>query len=109
VFGGLNQEMGNTTIVVRLLGEVVDCWRPVDGIDQGQASYLIGAPADEYAPEVRTILPRLPVATGVGNVTAILHEEFSRWFGADTAGSRQAYEVAASRIWEAVRRYRYAG
>jgi hypothetical protein len=41
---GLNQEMGNTTIFVRVLGEAVDCWRPVDGIDQGQASYLIVGP-----------------------------------------------------------------
>jgi hypothetical protein len=181
--------MGNATIFVRVLGEAVDCWRPVDAIGHGPSRYrivgpaptpdeewefrigevvrcrerdgqlravqlieaapestaprrplqlrrnptdakrgalaeavakaidesdpigllAIGAPADEYDPEVRTILPRLPGANGVEDVLAIVHEEFSRWFGADTAGPRQAYESAASRIWDAVRRYRYAG
>jgi hypothetical protein len=181
--------MGNTTIFVRLLGEAVDCWRPVDGIEQGHACYRIvgpdptpdeewefrvgelvrctgqdgqllavqlieasaeptdpvrplglqsdrssvrrhalaeavaraiddsdpigllasGAPADEYAAEARTILGRIPGANDVDDVVAILHEEFSRWFGADTAGPKKAYELAASQIWEAVRKYRYAG
>jgi len=179
---------GRQTIFVRLLGEVVDAWRPVEAIDYGQLRYRIvgpeptpdeewefrigemvrcreqdgrsiavelieaalesttpgrplqlqatptdarrgalaeavaraidesdpigllamGAPPDEYDPEVRTILPRLSGASGVEDVLVILHDEFSRWFGADKAGPRQAYEAAASQIWEAVRKYRCA-
>ncbi len=182
--------MSNTTILVRLLGEGVDCWRPVDAIGEGPGCYRIigpgpdiddeywefevgevvqcnsrggqlvavrlvreavgqigaarplslqpgrtdtrrrvlalavaraiddadpigllasGAPADEYAREIGTILPRIADTNGVDDVVVILHEEFSRWFGADKAGPRQAYRRPASRIWEAVREYRYTG
>jgi hypothetical protein len=37
--------------------------------------------ADEYEPEVGTVLPRLESAGSVGDVEQILREEFSRWFG----------------------------
>jgi hypothetical protein len=36
----------------------------------------IGAPADEYDPEVSTILPRLREAKAAGDVQKIVHEEF---------------------------------
>jgi hypothetical protein len=180
--------MGHTTILVRLLGEAVDCWRPVNAVQDGDHYQIVGperdpveewefevgevvqcksrdgqliatqlvrstpgagnrscppsfrggrtdtrrralaeavaraideadpigllatgAPADEYAQEVDTILPRLPSANGIDDVVVILHEEFSRWFCVDTAGPRQAYESPALRIWQAVRQYRYAG
>ena len=180
--------MGHTTVLVRLLGEAVDCWRPVDAIQDGDQYQIVGpehdpdeewefqvgevvqcishkgqlvatqlvrsapgqanlsrplslqcgrtdvrrrtlaeavaraideadpigllasgAPADEYAAEVDTILPRLPGANGIDDVIVILHEEFSRWFGVDTAGPRRAYESPAFRIWQAVHQYRYAG
>jgi hypothetical protein len=48
----------------------------------------IGAPADEYAPEIGTIVPRLASAERPEDVTTLLHEEFIRWFGDDTAGPR---------------------
>ena len=65
-----------------------------------------GAPADEYSPEIGTIVPRLVNAQSVDEVTAVLHEEFLRWFGGDTAGSRQAYEAPARQIWGALLEYR---
>jgi hypothetical protein len=37
--------MGNATIFVRVLGEAVDCWRPVDAIDHGPSRYRIVGPA----------------------------------------------------------------
>jgi hypothetical protein len=180
--------MGHTTIFVRLLGEAVDCWRPVNAVQDGDHYQIVGtehdpdeewefqvgevvqcksrdgqlvatqlvrsatrepslsrplslqggrtgarrralaeavaraideadpigllasgAPADEYAPELETILPRLPSASGIDDVVVILHQEFSRWFGVDTAGPMRAYESPALRIWQAVHRYRYAG
>ena len=66
----------------------------------------IGAPSDEYAPEIGTVVPRLASVRRLDDVTAVLHEEFSRWFGDDTAGPRHAYEASARRIWEAVIEYR---
>ena len=68
-----------------------------------------GAPADEYSPEIGTIVPRVVNAQSVAEVTAVLHEEFLRWFGDDTAGPRQAYEAPGLRIWDALTQYRKRG
>jgi len=68
-----------------------------------------GAPSDEYAPEIGTILPRLANAQQADDVTGVLHEEFVRWFGESTAGPRQAYETPARRIWDALLEYRRTG
>jgi len=46
----------------------------------------MGAPDDEYDPEVSTILPRLREAKAAVDVQRIVHEEFVRWFGADLVG-----------------------
>lgn len=60
----------------------------------------IGAPEDEYSPEVSTILPRLREATSAPEVERIVHEEFVRWFDADLAGPRTNYAEVAEKIWE---------
>jgi len=65
-----------------------------------------GAPSDEYAPEIGTILPRLVNAQQPDDVTSVLHEEFVRWFGESTAGPRDAYKALAGRIWAALMQYR---
>ena len=59
----------------------------------------MGAPADEYDPEVSTILPRLREANTATDVQRIVHEEFVRWFGADIAGDRSRYVELAKDIW----------
>ena len=66
----------------------------------------IGAPADEYSPEIDTILPRLAGVQDVSDVTNVLHEEFVRWFDQRIAGPRDAYEAPAHRIWAAILEYR---
>ena len=66
----------------------------------------IGAPGDEYAPEIGTILPRLATVEHLEDVTTVLHEEFLRWFGHGVAGPRDAYEAPARRICEALVEYR---
>ena len=66
----------------------------------------IGAPADEYSPEIGAILPRLAGVQGVSDVTNALHEEFVRWFDQGIAGPREVYEAPAHRIWAAVLDYR---
>jgi hypothetical protein len=65
-----------------------------------------GAPADEYGPEIGTIVPRVVNARSADEVTAMLHEEFLRWFGEETAGPAQAYEATARDIWGAVIEFR---
>jgi hypothetical protein len=65
-----------------------------------------GAPADEYGPEIGTIVPRVMNAQSVEEVTTVLHEEFLHWFGDDTAGPRHAYEAPAGKIWKALLEFR---
>jgi hypothetical protein len=59
----------------------------------------IGAPDDEYDPEVGTILPRLHEAHSAANVQQIIHEEFVHWFDADIAGPISHYAEVAEKIW----------
>jgi hypothetical protein len=68
-----------------------------------------GAPADEYGSEIGTILPRIANAKQPDDVTDVLHEEFLRWFGNETAGPRHTYKAAARRIWDALLEYRRNG
>jgi hypothetical protein len=69
----------------------------------------MGAPADEYAPEIWTIVPRVADAQGPDQVADVLHSEFLRWFGEGTAGPRDAYEVPARQIWDALLEFRQTG
>jgi len=66
----------------------------------------IGAPDDEYDPEVSTILPRLREAKSPDDVQRIVHEEFSHWFGAETAGMATHYASVSSGIWEVWNKFR---
>jgi hypothetical protein len=59
----------------------------------------MGAPHDEYEPEVSTLLPRLHEANAAGDVQRIIHEEFVRWFDADIAGPISGYADVSERIW----------
>ncbi len=58
-----------------------------------------GSPADEYDPEIGTILPRLRGASSVDEVRDVLVEEFAHWFGEAGAGSADWFVVPAQRIW----------
>ena len=61
---------------------------------------------NDAAPEIGTIVPRVVNAQSVEEVTTVLHEEFLRWFGDDTAGPRHAYEAPAGKIWKALLEFR---
>lgn len=54
---------------------------------------------DEYDPEARTILPRLPNCSSEADALRVVHDEFCRWFDADTAGPIQNYSAIAHEIW----------
>jgi hypothetical protein len=68
-----------------------------------------GDNADEYEPEVDTILPRLRLCTSAADVQRVVHEEFSRWFDADVAGPSERYARVSEKIWAEVRGTRRAG
>ena len=63
---------------------------------------------DEYDSEVGTILPRLRSCASAEEVCRVVHEEFVRWFGADTAGSREHYSNISTEIWRLWQRFRGA-
>ena len=54
---------------------------------------------DEYASEVRTILPRLSCCHSADDVLTVVHEEYTNWFG-DVAGTRERYEPVATDVWK---------
>lgn len=54
---------------------------------------------DEYEAEVGTILPRLRSCRSADEVCRVVHEEFVRWFDAETAGPHDRYAKIASEIW----------
>jgi len=58
------------------------------------------APRDEYDVEVSMILPRLREAGSMEDVHRIIHEEFVRCFGAETAGPADLYAAVSGEIWK---------
>lgn len=69
----------------------------------------IGAPRDEYEPEIETIVPMVVTATSAAEVQGVIHDGFVRWFGAGIAGAVDAYEEPARAIWHAVPQFRGQG
>ena len=55
---------------------------------------------DEYQTETGTILPRLRGCHSEDEARQVIHEEFVRWFDADTAGPAELYAVIASEVWQ---------
>ena len=67
---------------------------PIEMIFEGDTN------TDEYEPEAGTILPKLRACHSVDDVHTVVHSEFVRWFGKDTAGSADRYTGIASEIWQ---------
>jgi hypothetical protein len=61
---------------------------------------------DEYEPEVDTILPRLGDGQTVDDLQRIVHEEFVRWFGIETAGASEKYAGIARQLHSELERRR---
>ncbi len=61
--------------------------------------------ANEYEPEVGTILPRLKLCRSAEDVCKVVHEEFVRWFSPANAGPESHYREAGDRIWGAWERH----
>ncbi|MGH9628224.1 MAG: hypothetical protein ACRD7E_07780 [Bryobacteraceae bacterium] len=56
---------------------------------------------DEYDAEAGTILTRLRSDMSLEEATAIVHEEFIRWFSREDAGPREKYSPLAAEILNA--------
>ena len=54
---------------------------------------------DEYDPEAGTVIPRLKDCSSSEDVATVLHQEFLRWFGVETAGDRTRYVELSKDIW----------
>lgn len=62
-----------------------------------------GGNTDEYDLEAGTILPRLRIDMTTEAATAIVHEEFVRWFTLGEAGAKSRYANIAAEILAAYR------
>lgn len=60
----------------------------------------IGAPDDEYSPEVKRILPRLEEAHSVEDLERIIHEVFVSMFDERLARYPEHYRDVALEAWE---------
>ena len=59
----------------------------------------IGAPEDEYDPEVKTIIVQLENGMTVQQIHDLIYKEFLRWFGdKTTVGPKEVYVTLASDI-----------
>jgi len=54
---------------------------------------------DEYRPEAESIVIRLPSASSEDDAKAIVHEEFTSWFGSEDAGPPSRYSEIAREVW----------
>ena len=61
---------------------------------------------NEYHTETGTILPRLKTCTSAEDVQRVVHEEFVRWFNAETAGPEAKYRAVAKEVWRAWQTHR---
>ena len=55
---------------------------------------------DEYNPEAVSIIARREEFESVDALQRVVHEEFVRWFDADTAGPIERYRSIAAQIWQ---------
>jgi hypothetical protein len=60
--------------------------------------------ADEYEPEVGTILPRLRECRDIDDLRRVIREEFGRWFSGDEESFEKHIPAIADDVWEAWQR-----
>lgn len=63
----------------------------------------LGAPEDEYDPEIKSILKRLNNEQNQGEIERIITEEFNYWFGEDIIkGNELAFKKIAREIFKQI-------
>jgi hypothetical protein len=64
----------------------------------------IGAPDNEYEPEIQEIASRIGEGTNLEEVQLLLHEVFVKWLDERIAGPKELYRAPAEVIWNGLRR-----
>lgn len=59
----------------------------------------MGAPGDEYSPEVVAIMARVKEIKNIRTLAKIMHEEFVRLFDSRLAGTPSVYHPIATEMW----------
>lgn len=59
----------------------------------------MGAPADEYEPEISTILAKVGSCKSVRSLQTMIHAVFAEWFDAKTAGPCGRYRSIAEQVF----------
>lgn len=59
----------------------------------------MGAPLDEYEPEIETVLHRMPEVGSTSETQEMVHQEFVRWFNSDIAGSSDRFADLSASLW----------
>lgn len=80
-------------------GLLFDHVREIVNAEDPQELIVIGAPEDEYDPEVGSILARLPNASSPADVGVMVAQVFDEWFGPELMGGWQPSEDMARSIW----------
>jgi hypothetical protein len=75
-------------------------------IDRADPIHLlkIGAPDDEYEPEIREIVSRVGDCMNLEDMQRLLHEVFTKWFDERIAGPKELYRAPAEIIWNELHR-----
>lgn len=60
----------------------------------------IGAPDDEYHPEIPGIVHAVQIASSLGNLKNRIWKVFTDWFGDKTAGPEDRYRDLAKDLWK---------
>lgn len=68
--------------------------------DEDPIAINFGVNPDEYELEAGMILPRLRGCLSADDVLTVVHEEFTRAFSAEVAGSPDRYRATAKRIFD---------
>ena len=66
----------------------------------------IGAPDDEYEPEIRDITARVGECVNAEEMRLLLHEVFTKWFDTRIAGPQELYRAPAEVIWNGLQHHR---
>ena len=77
-------------------------------IDRADPIHLlaIGAPDNEYEPEIRDITSRVGECVIAEEMQLLLHEVFTKWFDARIAGPQELYRAPAEVIWNGLQHNR---
>ena len=97
-----DQKRRRKRVYRRLHDEVVSILYRHDPVGIG---ITIGGPPNEYEPEAGSILTRLQGVSTVAELSAILREEFVRWFDEYLAGPVETYQPIAEEILVAMRQH----